>query len=431
MRVSDITTYLQEPPNGEGSLFSHWEESIASFPTQGIPFLAPEMIHASLPWAGLPSDAEIVLQAVAEKVRNDPILRTLAWHCEQQVFEYPEGIKGNEWPSLDSVLGDSSGTFYLLIGLSVVPRIRARHAAMGVPDRVTRSTCRVAESFYTYYRKAHRSRVGMFRYQLYWLRRHAQGLLFRIGRLEYYLTKFHDYEGGCEVYRNHRTGEVIALALDGQEMNETGWRFSDLDDNESDSRWTTSLVRADSSVCGNPISPCGSAVPRQVTLPLAEWDHVLSGDDTVLSMHIPAGDQFTPEMFVTSMRDAIEFFRRHFPDQPSTAVACWSWIFNPALETILPDTSNLVNNMREVYLWPIPKNGLYDGLWFIFVQPGRGGYNFDPDTAEAHTGLERAVLDYVRSGKDWRCGAMFFLNQDLEHFGSQYYRSHWREETAE
>jgi len=431
MRLSNVTTYLQEPLRAAGNLSSRWEESITSLPAQSIPFLSPEAIQTSLPWAGLPSEAEPTLQAVAEKVRNDPILRAVAWHCEQQVFEYPEDSQGAEWPSLDTVLDDASGAFYLLIGLSVVSRIRSKHKAMGVPEHVTRNTCHVVESFYTYYRKAHPNRVGMFHHQLGWLRSHADGLLFRIGRLEYYLTRFDDYDGGCEVYRNRGTGAVVALALDGQQMNSAGWRFSDLDDRESDGPWTTSLTHTDSSVYGNPISPYGSAVPRQITLPLTEWDHVLGGSDTVLSMHIPAGDRFTPEMFITSMRDAIEFFNRYFPDRLSKAVACGSWIFSPILETLLPDTSNLVNNMREVYLWPIPKHGHYDGLWFIFVQADKAGYHFDPDTGEAHTRLERAVLDYVRSGKDWRCGAMFFLNQDLDHFGSQYYRSHWPNETME
>jgi len=425
MRLPEVIAYLQEPECVEG-LRPHWEESLESLPKQDIPFLRSEVIHENLSWTGLPSDTEPILQEAAQTIRKDRMLRALAWHCERQIFQYPEGIDGSQWPSLEAVLGNLCGAFYLLTGMAVVTRTRAKHRAMKVPEQVTRDTCRVIESFHNYYQKGHHHRrIGMFRHQLSWLRRHADGLLFRIGRLEYYLTKFGEYAGGCEVYRNRKSGEVVALALNGQKMNAAGWCYSETDRSGANSCWTTSLTHTDSAVIGNPISPYGFAVQRQVNLSLKEWKRVLGQDDTVLSMHIPAGGRFTPEMFVTSMRDAVRFFSEHFPGQPSRAVASSSWIFGPALERILPDTSNLVRNMQEVYLWPIPKNSPYDGLWFIFVQTSGNGYHFDPETAEAHTSLEHAILDYVKSGGDWRCGAMFFFNSDLERFGSQYYRSSW------
>jgi hypothetical protein len=94
-------------------------------------------------------------------------------------------------------------------------------------------------------------------------------------------------------------------------------------------------------------------------------------------------------------------------------------MFNTQLEEILPPEANLVRFMREVYLFPVPSSG-NDGLWFLFLQE-----HFDPKTAPRQTSLQRAVLEYLAKGHRWRGGGMFYLLEDLQHFGTQHYRKNW------
>jgi len=44
-------------------------------------------------------------------------------------------------------------------------------------------------------------------------------------------------------------------------------------------------------------------------------------------------------------------------------------------------------------------------------------------TAPRETSLQRAILDYLQAGNVWRAGGMFFLMDDLDRFGRQWYRS--------
>ncbi len=119
------------------------------------------------------------------------------------------------------------------------------------------------------------------------------------------------------------------------------------------------------------------------------------------------------------MRQAAVFFRRHFPDRPCRATSCYSWIFNTQLERIHMSTDHLVRFQRELHLFPVPSNGR-DGLWFIFLTD-----DVDPRTASRDTSLRRGVADFLATGERWRSGAMFYLLEDLDAFGSQPYRSRW------
>src|SRR5205814_8203890 len=98
---------------------------------------------------------------------------------------------------------------------------------------------------------------------------------------------------------------------------------------------------------------------------------------------------------------------------------CSSWLFNTQFEEIRLSSDNLVQYQRELYLFPTPASGR-DGLWFVFLQD-----DFDPAALPRDTSLRRGVADFLAAGNGWRGGGMFFLTEDLEHFGTQHYRSHW------
>jgi hypothetical protein len=183
--------------------------------------------------------------------------------------------------------------------------------------------------------------------------------------------------------------------------------------------WTATLVHDADAVTGYPVSSRGMAVRREVRLPRAAWECVLQKEDPVLEMHIPAGGGMTRERCGDSMRRAVAFFRRFFPDRPFRSIACSSWIFNTQFEEIRLSSENLVRFQRELYLFPTPSSGR-DGLWFIFLQDP-----VDPATAPRDTSLRRAVADFLADGHRWRGGGMFFLTEHLEQFGSQCYRSRW------
>jgi hypothetical protein len=412
MTLEEVLQQVQEPGAAE-ALRPHWEET-AVLPDGAIPpFLLPEAVARHREWCGFGPEAEAPLLEAAAQIAADPALRLLAAHCERLLFVHTDSEGIRDWPTLERALGDRSGLFYLLIALSMVPRVQERHRELGVPEEVSRETCLQVSCFAENYRRGARGQLGIYRQQLYWLRHYPAGRLFRLGRFEYMLQP---YRGGVDVYRHRETGDIVALAPAGMRYDADGYALR----KEEERGWLSTRDDDEETIVGYPISPQGMAVQREVRLPRREWEAVLVKGDETLDMHIPAGGGMTPERCADSMRRAAEFFRRHFPDRPFASITCGSWIFNTQLDGILPPTANLVAYQRELYLYPIP-SGPTAGLWFLFFQEP-----FDAATAPRDTAVQRAVLDFLaEEGHTWRVGAMFFLTEHLDRYGTQHYRSHW------
>ena len=413
MSIEDVVATIGEPETAE-ALRPGWDESVATLPPGAPSFLDPAEIAASRAYAGLPEMLDPLLDAVATRIREQPALLKLAWHTWRVLSGPEEGRQFHGWPSLVRALREDSGVFYLLMELAAVPRIRAVHRQLGIPEDVTRDTCRVVGCQNSNYGRLHGGRPGILRKELYWIRNHLTGRLFRLGRFEFMLQPFY---GPLVAYRHRSTGRVVALAVDGAWFDADGYVPAQPDDNRGS--WQATLREDERALTGYPIAPHGVALRQQVRLPRPEWECVLEPGQTVLDMHIPEGGNMTPERSLDSLRRAFEFFPIYFPGQSARAVQCDSWIFGPPLEAILPPTANLVRLMREVYLFPA-RHSPNEGLYYIF-----GSNDVDLATALRETSLQRAVLAFLEAGGTWRCGGMFLLQDDLEHFGSQVYRVGW------
>lgn len=394
----------------------HWEESEASYPEGGPPFVQPGQVAEHHAFAALPAELEPLLQETARRIRETPALSHLAWHCHRLLFEYRdyEGPSVAKWPPLTAALGELQGLFYLLVAMGMIPLVKAVHRSRGIPEQVTRETCGHFPSILQLYREAHGG-WGVPLNVLYWLRHYTAGDLFTLGRLQYMVRPF---SGRLEAYRHVRTGEVVALAADGTRFAADGCIVSDAAP-DGPGAWTAKLEHGQDAVTGRPISPAGVGMNAQVTLPHDQWRRVLATGDPVLDTHIPGGGGLTPERCHDTMRRALEFFPRYFPERPFVGFGCGSWILNPELEWIYSPTSNMVLWQRELYLFPIP-SGPRSGLFFVF-----GRDDVDSATAPRDTSLRRALLEQLERGGRLIGGGMFFLKDDFEHFGTQFYRSHW------
>lgn len=118
-----------------------------------------------------------------------------------------------------------------------------------------------------------------------------------------------------------------------------------------------------------------------------------------------------------SMREALAFFPRYFPDKPFKAFACQSWIMNPEYADFYSPQANFVRYQREVYLYPTAY-ATSGGVFFIF-----DAHVIDPATAPRDTRLRRAMVDHVAAGGILRNGGMFFFPGEMDRFGTQVYRT--------
>ncbi len=112
-----------------------------------------------------------------------------------------------------------------------------------------------------------------------------------------------------------------------------------------------------------------------------------------LDTHIPESGPLDPAEVVASLGRVRDFFSAHFPEYaPYDYVTCRSWLLDPSLPTLVPDT----NIAAFCQLWTPLDPGMEadtSALNFIFRQPGT-----PRDQLARESRLQRAVLDHLDSG---------------------------------
>jgi hypothetical protein len=111
----------------------------------------------------------------------------------------------------------------------------------------------------------------------------------------------------------------------------------------------------------------------------------------VLAVHIPESGPLTPAACDASFRRAREVFpERH-------VASCHSWLLDPQLADVLPADSNIVRFQHRFELTDEGGDGNADVLRFVF-------HTSDPalDKLVPTTTLERALVEHMREGGQWR-----------------------------
>ena len=116
----------------------------------------------------------------------------------------------------------------------------------------------------------------------------------------------------------------------------------------------------------------------------------------VLSTHIPMGGPLTPISVDESFAAATAFFAAHFPDYPTRSFHCRSWLLDPTLSELLPQ-SNLAAFQRRWTLYGPAEPGEEDLLFFVFFRRGQ----VDPASLPTDTALRRMLVDRLVRGAGW------------------------------
>ncbi len=90
----------------------------------------------------------------------------------------------------------------------------------------------------------------------------------------------------------------------------------------------------------------------------------LKAGDPIVEVHIPAGADLSKEAVRTSLEEAAAFFAKYFPEHKLTHFTCHSWLLDPALDALLPKTSNILA-FRDLFT-PISADESYAALRYVF-----------------------------------------------------------------
>lgn len=389
-------------PGAYGGQPPHWEKAIAEMPDGILPFLDKSQLKKRRLDAGLDQALEGPLSGIADTLNTDPALKAFAWYMHWRVFVAPQ--HGIPWgaPSLQTYLGEKAGLFYLLLSLEHAPRLWAWHAKLGYPAEVTQETLRQISCFSATHLKG-RSCPGIYEIQFPWLANYLVQPYVRLGRLEYQL---HPYEGGIGAWKQKETGAVIALADNNTRVAKNGLLLKP--DAPKSEGWVATLERTKDSITGYPVDPAGYILQKKISLPLKTWQPCLTLNDTVLDLHIPAGGAMDWDSIRSSLAKALEFFKKHHPDKPCSALVVTTWFMDPQLSNVLPHDSNPLKFQRSAYLYPSKPDP--ECLWHIFL------HSISDTPAKSlpqGTSLLKNIAAYLEKGNTWHGGSMFLLPEDM------------------
>jgi hypothetical protein len=116
----------------------------------------------------------------------------------------------------------------------------------------------------------------------------------------------------------------------------------------------------------------------------------------VLSTHIPMSGPLPPTSVDESFAAATAFFAAHFSDYPTRWFHCRSWLLDPTLSELLPQ-SNLAAVERRWALYGPAEPGVEDLLFFVFQRRGQ----VDPASLPRDTALRRVAVECIVSGRGW------------------------------
>lgn len=391
-----------------------WERAQGSRPPELV-FLQPGFIDEACAFAAISDEVRREFQAAAAVILQDPLLAQATWflYTLYHADPMPAGDVIWSWPFVTRPPRGSAAMIAGLVVLAGVPLLRARHAARGIAETVTRANLRDIEIWTRTFQR----RNGYWGYSnMGWLAGNLAGRLYRLGRLQFMHRSF---AGPVHAYSHRQNGRVLALAGPGMRLRQDG--FVDGTNEVTDPQaFVTALTVGEKTVTGHPIQPLGTGRPQRVTLDLAEWQPLLKPGDPILDIHIPEDGPMDFAACGESLAQAVAFFAWHFPELPPASVFfCCTWFFDAQLQQILPPTSNIVRFQREFYLYPVLS---YEKESFVRVF---GSLPADLNTAPRDTSLRRAMLDFTLAGNHLRSAAGFLPIAGL-HWGAAKAQSGWQ-----
>ena len=156
----------------------------------------------------------------------------------------------------------------------------------------------------------------------------------------------------------------------------------------------------------------GFWTPRQVgarLFRLGELEYELLDEDgrRCVSIHIPSDARMEGKLLNESVEKARAFLAEYFPDWASLPMECCTWLLNPGLRSLLPDTSRILRFQRAFDIQAPAQNG-DDVLEWVFRLPREAMKHPDLQSLPEDTALQRAMKARLLKGDRFgpACGVL-------------------------
>jgi hypothetical protein len=391
-----------------------WDLSGATYDPNGQPALEESYVRETAAWLRMSPEVVDHLLKGLSQFRDLPALKRVFHHCRYVLFGSGEPFPrreavANSWPDIPETVHAYAPVFYIYPYLSAVPMAREMQRRRGIPKEITLDSLDDLELILKRYQK----RTGKYAFPLKrWPLGYFDGIMFRLGRMNHRYQQFgRDLHG----FRRKSDRRVVILAEDGARFRRDG-QYDGTCHVFDDHAWTSVFRQDEKVIRGNPVSATGRALAEAVELPVAEWEPILRQMDYVITMHIPPVGRMDFDAVGDSIRQAMEFQKKYFPEREHKAFICHSWLFDNQFSELLPERSNIRRFQEEVYMYPLYRSGDAGFYQHIF------GRRFDKlEEVPTDTSLLKLFVARLRAGEQWHSGGCALFPEDFD-WGGKVYR---------
>ncbi len=302
---------------------------------------------------------------------------------------------------IKAILQDDSECYLAYVYDKASPRLIAYYQSKGIPEQIMKATLADIDLRAYNYHMMH-NHAGIDDYK--WLTRHITGIIFQLGRLQYVYDKTFDYK--TYIFKHRYDGTLVKLAEHGLFVDGGGFYSK-----QETAVFTTMLERNNTSITGNKIDELGNILCERFTVSLDEYECVVEPGEAVIDIHIPATGKMGYEECTESMKEALEFARKYFPDIDYKGFVCSSWLLSDELIEKLPASANIV---RFSGLFTRCAAGRSDHeliyKWIFGMDKNKEDYQ----SHEAVTTLQKGTRELMEQGRWYQSRAGFISTEEIQ-----------------
>lgn len=310
------------------------------------PGLLPDLAGVLRKFVNLPEEPCLALERYCETIAASPELAAV-WGKAFEVFTGPEAESFFSGSMPEEFRTEDQGLFFLSIAAAALTNAPQHFKRNGIPEWFLHDGMADFRNWVDDYHKNYHAWGLEFDHGFAWMvLRIFRAEVLRFGRLEYNKSSaFPEYL----FFRSRKTGAVRILLNAECDCNQAGLPALP----GEAVAFRTHLVRGIFwKVTGFPVLPDGSISSICAETDLEEFEPALLPCEPSLYLHIPADGPLEEKACRDSLRDAMDFYRKHDEHFQPKAVICGSWLFDPVLRELLPEDSNIIKLWKLGHLLP-------------------------------------------------------------------------------
>lgn len=212
----------------------------------------------------------------------------------------------------------------------------------GIPEAVIRDSFKDVEIWIQSFRKYHKGQVGLDRIE--WVFRSLTGKVRRFCSLQFEEVT---YEFPFLIFENRQSGEFQAVACPDLMIDQNGY-ISGTNGRSVICETKTFLDFGDRALTGYRVDLESGTVKMDtpVVLNRKEWELKLAPGEKAIAVHIPEGSDLSPDSIDSSFHRAKNYYENQI-------LVCDSWLLDPHLKHILPETSKIISFMNRFHKMPV------------------------------------------------------------------------------